>query len=214
MRLLKRGLVSREQSGMRFRSRPRGGETRFGFQRAKGRDGEFCESGQLDVSRGGDDDVVGCIPPAEALAHGGAGEAFHALTRPQDACAQGMAAPEVLGEEFVRHGFGIVFFHANLFEDDVALLGDVFFGEERAQDQIGEHVERQRQVLVEHLGTEANHFLGGEGVQVAADRVHLAGDLLRGAARGAFKDHVLNEMGDAAQPGGFASRSGAQPEAD
>ena len=124
-----------------------------------------------------------------------------------------MAAPEIFGEEFVRYGLGIVFLHANFFEDDVALFGDVFLGKERAQDQVGENVERQRQVLIKHLRTEADHLLGGKGVQVAADRVHFAGNLLGGAARGALKDHMLNEMRDAVQAGGFASRSGAKPDA-
>jgi len=48
-------------------------------------------------------------------------------------------------------------------------LGDVVFSKKRIQDQVGEHVEREREMLVEHLGVVAHHFLGRERIQSAAD---------------------------------------------
>ena len=39
---------------------------------------------------------------------------------------------------------GIVLLHADLFEDDLLFLDDVFLGKERAQHQVGEHVKSQR----------------------------------------------------------------------
>ena len=68
MRLLERRLVSRKQTCVRFWSGPRRGETRFGLQRAKGHGGKFNELGELDISRGRDDDVIGRVPGAEAVA--------------------------------------------------------------------------------------------------------------------------------------------------
>jgi hypothetical protein len=55
----------------------------------------------------------------------------------------------------------------------------------------------RRDVLVEDLDVEADGLFAGEGVEVAADGVDLAGDLLGGAGGGALEDHVLDEVGDA-----------------
>ena len=58
-------------------------------------------------------------------------------------------------------------------------------------------------MLVEHLDVEADTFLGGEGVHVAANGVDLTRDFFSGAMLGPFKDHVLDEMGDAVGLGVF-----------
>ena len=50
------------------------------------------------------------------------------------------------------------------------------------QNQVGEHVEGDGQVFVQHLGIEADHLFGGEGVEQAADGIHLAGNLLGACA--------------------------------
>jgi hypothetical protein len=48
------------------------------------------------------------------------------------------------------------------------------------------------------MGTwSANGLFAGEGVQIAADGVHLAGDQLGGAGTGALEEHVFHEVGDA-----------------
>ena len=82
------------------------------------------------------------------------------------------------------------------------------------QDQIAENVERGGNVFVEHLDVEADAFLGGEGVHVAADGVDLAGDFFGRAVLGPFKDHVLDEVGDAVPFGVFVARTGLQPDSD
>ena len=81
------------------------------------------------------------------------------------------------------------------------------------ENQSGEHVESLRKMLVENARIEADHFLGGERVEHAADAVHFARDVFGGAARRAFEDHVLDEMRDAVQLGRFAARAGAHPDA-
>ncbi len=48
-------------------------------------------------------------------------------------------------------------------------------------------------------------LFAGEGVEIAADGVDLAGELLGGAGSGALEDHVLDEVGDAVA-GGDSSR--------
>ena len=61
-----------------------------------------------------------------------------------------------------------------------------------------EHVDGQRQVLVEHLDVVAGVFLRRERVELAADRVDRLRDVLGDARLGALEEHVLDEVGDAA----------------
>ena len=71
-----------------------------------------------------------------------------------------------------------------------------------------------RQVLVEHLDVVAGVFLRREGVEVAADRVDLLGDVLGRAVLGALEEHVLDEVGDAAAGVALVAGSAGQPDAD
>ena len=82
------------------------------------------------------------------------------------------------------------------------------------QDDVGEDVEGERQVLVEHLDVVARVFLRGEGVELAADRVDGLRDVLGRPRRGALEEHVLDEVGDAAALGCFVARAARQPDAD
>ena len=62
-------------------------------------------------------------------------------------------------------------------------LLDILGGEGRAQHDVGQQVDRERQVLVEHLDVVAGVFLRGEGVELAADRVDRLRDVLGRARR-------------------------------
>ena len=137
----------------------------------------------------------------------------HRFRSAQNRQPQRMPAPEILREQFVDQVFGIVLVHLDLFEDHLFFLGDVRVVKSRAQHQVGEHVERDRQVLVEHLRVEAGHFLGREGVEHPAHRVHRLRDFFGRALLGALEDHVLDEMRDPVALGRFAARSRAQPDA-
>ena len=55
---------------------------------------------------------------------------------------------------------GIVLVHLQLFEDHALFLVDVLFAEQRIQDQVGQDVEGQRQMLVQDFGVVADQFLG------------------------------------------------------
>ena len=64
---------------------------------------------------------------------------------------------------------GRVLDHLDLFDDDLLLALDVFGGERRIADDVGEDVDGERQVLVEDLDVVARVFLGGERVELPAD---------------------------------------------
>ncbi len=69
-------------------------------------------------------------------------------------------------------------------------------------------------MLVEHLDVEADALLGGEGVHVAADGIHLARDVFRAAVLRPLEDHVLDEVRDAVDLRIFVARAGLDPYAD
>ena len=107
----------------------------------------------------------------------------------------------------------IVLVHLDLFEDHLFFLGNIRVDESRSQNQVREHIERNRQVLIEHLGIEASHFLGRKGVEHSANRVHRLRDSFGCPPLGALEDHVLNEMREAVILRRFTARSRSQPDA-
>jgi hypothetical protein len=52
-------------------------------------------------------------------------------------------------------------------------------------------------MLVADLDVVAGVFLGGDGVELPADRIDLLRDVLGRAVLGALEEHVLDEVGDA-----------------
>ena len=91
------------------------------------------------------------------------------------------------------------------------LADDVLGGEGGVEDEVGEEVEGGGNVFVEDFDGEADGLFAGEGVEVAADGVDLAGELLGVAGGGSFEYHVLNEVGDAVEGGGFVAGAGGDP---
>src|SRR6266576_513794 len=63
--------------------------------------------------------------------------------------------------------------------------------------QVGEHVQRLRQVGVEHPRLERRGVAGGVGVERAAAGLERQRDLLRRAALGTLEHHVLEQVGHA-----------------
>src|SRR6266852_1043565 len=141
-------------------------------------------------------------------------EGFYGFRCAQNRAAERMLRPESAGENFVKQIFRIVQVHLDFFEDDLALLLNVSGVKFRAQHEVGDHVEGDGQMLVKNLGVEADLFLGGEGVEHAADGIHFAGDGFGRAALGALKNHVLHEVGEAVLFGNFAAGAIADPHAD
>ena len=124
-----------------------------------------------------------------------------------------MIFPEILGENLVDQVVGIVLVHLDLFENDAALAHDVFVVEDRVQHQVGENVERRGNMLIENLEVEADGLFAGECVEVSADRIDFARDLLRGARLRSFENHVFDEMRDAVHFGQLMPRAGPDPHA-
>src|SRR6267143_3004732 len=141
-------------------------------------------------------------------------EGFHRFRRAENRAPERMLRPESARENFVQEILGIVQIHFYFFEDNLAFLLHVFGIEFRAQDEVGDDVKGDRQMLVQDFGVEADLFLGSEGVEHAADGIHFAGDGFGGAALRALEDHVLHEVREAVLFGNFAAGAVADPQAD
>ena len=186
--------------------------TAAGRERAEVARDQLDEAVVLDVAGRGENHVAGLEALLEEADQRVLLEAADGFAGAEDGLAERMALPEILHEDFMDQRVGIVLVHLDLFEDHAALAGDLLRGEDRVQHQVREHIERGRNVLVEHLDVEADGFLAGESVEIAADGVDFAGDALRGARLGPLENHVLDEVGDAVQLGHFVTRTGAHPD--
>ena len=212
MDLLEGALVAEEDGGAG------GGGGKVDIGRAGGDGGEFCCDGfdegvVFELAGGGEDHVAAAEALAVIAEEGGLVEGGDGVCGAEDGLAEGLIFPEVLGEDFVDEDVGVVFVHFDFFEDDAAFALDVGVGEGGVEDEVTEDVEGDGGVVGEGLDGETDGFLAGVGVEVAANGVHFAGDVLGGAVAGALEEHVLDEVGDAVDRGVFIAGAGFDPDA-
>ena len=109
---------------------------------------------------------------------------------------------------------GVVVAHRDLLEHDAALDVDVLRRDGRVQHDVGDDVDRERQVAVEHRGVEAGVLLLGEGVELAAHGVHGASRCRAPYASGALEQQVLQEVAGAGQGRRLVARADGHPHPD
>jgi len=141
-------------------------------------------------------------------------EAFHRLLGSEYGPAQGMVFPEVLGKYFVDQVVGIVLIHLDLFEDYSTFASYVLGIEHWMENQIAQNLKGDGNMFVEHFDVETDAFLGSEGIHVAADGIHLPGNLFGRAMFGPLEDHMLDEMRDAIPVRIFIAGTRLQPYSD
>ena len=122
-----------------------------------------------------------------------------------------MVLPEILGKDFMHQIIRIVLIHLDLFQNHALFAGNVLGIESWIEDQVAQNVDGNRQMLIQDFNVEADGFFAGEGVHVAADGIHLAGNVTRRACLGPFKDHVLGEVRNAIQLRRLIARTGLHP---
>ena len=89
--------------------------------------------------------------------------------------------------------------HVHLLDDDALLALDLLGVEPRVAQHVDEHVERDVARTRGALDVVARVLLAGERVELAADPVDLRRDVARRRpALGSLEEHVLGEVGDAA----------------
>ena len=103
---------------------------------------------------------------------------------------------------------------ADLLQDHGALALHLLGLEGRVLQDVGEDVERQRHILLEHLGVIGRALARGIGVEVAADRLDLLGDGERAAPLGALERHMLEKVRDAVDLGWLVPGPDIDPDAE
>ena len=89
-----------------------------------------------------------------------------------------MIGPQGLREHVVDQIIRLVVAPLDLFQDDVLLPRQFLGVNVGVQEHVGEHVNGKRDMFGEDADVVAGALFGGEGVDVAPDRVNLVGDLL------------------------------------
>src|SRR6266581_5349792 len=202
-----------EANGRLWRRRVRPPGKAGGGQRAEFFFDEFDQARMFEIAGSGDDHVVRGVPGTITGEHRVAIETAHRFGSAENRAAEGMVGPEALRKQLVDQILGIIQLHLDFFENHLLFFAEVPIIKTRAQDKVGNNVEGDGEMLVEDFGVEADHFFGGEGVQHPADGINRACNVFGAAALGAFKDHVLDEVGDAVLIGSLAARAGADPNA-
>ncbi len=144
----------------------------------------------------------------------GALEAAHALGRAEDRTADRLVGKRRLLHQVEGDVLRRVQGRGDLLQDHVALARKLATIEARGNDDVAQNVERKRQVFAQHARVIGGRVDAGRGVEIAADRLDLLGDVLGAAPRGPLEGHVLEEMGDAVLAFRLAAAAGPHPDAE
>ena len=140
-------------------------------------------------------------------------EAAHAVAGAQNVHAQRVVA-EHDGIEIIDDGvFRRVLVHAHLLQNHAPLLLHLAAGKDGVEGEVGEQLKRALEVRAQQRGVEADFFLGGVGVQLAAHGFEAVEDVEALALFGAFEGHVLPEVGQALLVRGFIARADVEQKA-
>ena len=125
-----------------------------------------------------------------------------------------MLAEHAARGEVVHEIGGVVLDHRDLLEHDLALGLERLGLEARARGHVAHHVERQRQVLVEHAHVHDGRLARRERVELGAEAVGDARDLDLVVALAALEQQVLDEVRDAGLGRPLVARADADEDAD
>src|SRR5580693_7283644 len=101
-----------------------------------------------DVTGGGDDQMIGREPVAEALDQMFATEAADGFRRAENRATERMLGPKAARENIVKLILGIVQVHLDVFENDLALFFYVFGTELGPKNEIGDDIKGDGEMLV------------------------------------------------------------------
>jgi hypothetical protein len=130
-------------------------------------------------------------------------QAFPALTldavgRAGHIPAQGMVRPGHLVQRQADQLLRDILRRADLFQNDPAFLFHLIRDQQAVAQHVRQHIQRQRQMGLLHLGPEHRHLLPGAGIEQPAVSFDLQRDGLRSRpALGALEQHVLDEVSGA-----------------
>src|SRR5215467_7996155 len=124
-------------------------------------------------------------------------EACDALGRAKDRPANRLIWKGCVLEELVGDLVRAVARGGDLLQDHLPLALKLILGVARYLQDVGQDVEGDGDVALENACEVGSGLQAGGGIELAADRFNLLGDIGRAAPLGALKRHVLQQMGDA-----------------
>ena len=163
-----------------------------------------------DVTRGGEDDVRADVRAAVVAAERAGRDARDHLGPADHRPSERMTAEDGLGGEVVHEVLRVVVHHRDLLEHDLALGVDVVEG--GCEDHVGHRVERLLDPPVGDARVHDGRLARRRGVELPAHPVEELGDLLRGVARRALEEQVLDEVRQAGARGRLVPGAGRDPE--
>ena len=125
---------------------------------------------------------------------------------------QRVAAERRLAEQVEHLLLGLVLVHRDLLEDHLALGVDL--DQPRTEHHVGHHVERGRQMLVDHAGEDRGRLLAGAGVELGAHPIEDLVDLDRLVAVGPLEQQVLEQVRQPRLAVGLIAGTGPDPDPD
>src|SRR4029077_10743451 len=91
-------------------------------------------------------------PLPEASLQRFTGKLSNGIGSTKDRSAERVFGPEAARENFMQQGFRVVEIHLDLFEHHLTFFRNVIGVEKRTQAKIGNDIERDREMIVEHFG--------------------------------------------------------------
>ncbi len=168
----------------------------------------------IDGAGRGDDDVRRFIIACEILAQLGIVERAHRLGRAEDRAAERLIGKrhhvEMLEDDIVRR----IGDRADFLDDDVLFAHQFHAVESGLGQNVGQDVERERHVVLEHSRIVSGAFGAGRGIEIAADRLDLLGDLAGRTPPRALERHVLEKMRNAVLVMKLVAAAGSDPYAE
>ncbi len=168
----------------------------------------------VDCARGREDHLLGRVVLGDEAREVRLGKGAHTLRGAEDRAAQGLFGIGLFLQPVEDHVVGGVEDLADFLQDHAALDLDLAFVEDRVQHDIGDHVEREGHVVLQHARVIGGHLAARVGVDVAAHVLDFLGDLQRGAPLGPLEGHMLEKMRDAVLFQPLMPPAGLDPDAD
>jgi hypothetical protein len=161
-----------------------------------------------------DDDSAGLIVLFQKLINLISREGLDQLRGSENWKTEWMVSPTGPIENVVDIIIRRILHHLNLLEDNHPLLLHIFHVHEGMKENIGQEIDGQRQILIDHLGIKTGVFPSGKGIESSTDRVDLFGNVESGSPFCPFKEEMFNEMRYPVFTGLFISGPGGQPNAE
>ena len=153
----------------------------------------------VDLARCRDNQAAGPIVPPPVMHDLPPGQGDHRGCRSDDRAAEPRLAEDLGRDRLSRELGRIIGVHGDLVQDHRPLGVHILRRDQRVSDHVGEHVEGELGVTVQHASVEAGVLLGRVRVELAAYGLDRGRDLLRGAIRGSLEKQVFQEVGGAMQ---------------